>query len=97
MEIEENLKGPESHQGGQASHAGLRGKWGLMPRKVLEGSQIPIRPSNAAHPQLRLRDGSETLNNPRSAVMKTVQIVVILRQENCVLLPHFVYAVWNNL
>lgn len=70
VRIEENLRN------GQASQAGLRGKWGFMPRKALEGSPdlVMLPPLH-----LRLRDGTETLKNPRSVIMKIVQIMVISR------------------
>ena len=82
--IRENLKGLEKRQDSQGSQAGQRSKWELILRKARERSQTPIRPAmlDSLRP-LRLIDRSEGLKNPRSAIMKVGQIMVISGQENC--------------
>lgn len=80
----ENLKGPENYQDGHTSQANLRGKWGLMSTKALEGSQIPIRAGNVGPlPLPQVGDGSENMNNPMSAIMTIGQSMDFLKKVNC--------------
>lgn len=81
------------HQGSTRTARHPRGKWGLMPRKALEGPQTPIRPSSAGPlPPLRLRSRSESLKNSRSAIMTIGQIMVMLGRENCALLISMLFV-----